>query len=135
MIHIHVWHPTAKLRHSLPALSISITSFQLYASVSSAQHNSTQAEPTAFEESTRSPFTLAQSTEPGFPFETVRLYDDRAARCKMEMAQESITSAVPSERLRSQNTPARQTVHASSHPLLSTISRTLRCEGGHYTTS
>lgn len=96
---------------------------------------SAQAEPTAFEESTRSPFTLAQSTEPGFPFETVRLYDDRAAKCKMEMAQESITSAVPSERLRSQNTPARQTVHASSHPLLSTISRTLRCEGGHYRTS
>lgn len=63
------------------------------------------------------------------------LYADRAAKCKMEMAQESITSAVPSERLRSQNTPARHTVHASSHPLLSTISRILRCEGGHYRTS
>lgn len=30
-----------------------------------------QAEPTAFGESTRSPFTLAQSIELGFPFETV----------------------------------------------------------------
>lgn len=72
MIHVHVWHPIAKLRHSLPALSISITSFQLYVRISQqCPTYSAQAEPTAFEESTRSPFTLAQSTEPGFPFETV----------------------------------------------------------------
>lgn len=63
------------------------------------------------------------------------LYGDRAAKCKMEMAQERITPAVVSGRLRSQNIPPRHTVHASSHPTPAYHQEDTEVWGGHYRTS
>lgn len=54
------------------------------------------------------------------PTETVLVGTVTAAKCKMEMAQERMAPAAPSERLRSQNIPPRHTVHGSSHPPLPT---------------
>lgn len=53
-IHIHIWHPSAKLWHSLPALQVRITiSSQLYAPSQRCPTHSPQAEPTALEKFTQ----------------------------------------------------------------------------------
>lgn len=62
-------------------------------------------------------------------------YGDRAAKCKMERAQERSTPAVPSERLRSQNIPPRHTMHASSHPSPVYQQWATEVWVGHYRTS
>lgn len=61
------------------------------------------------------------------PIETVLVGTVTAAKCKMEMAQERMAPAAPSERLRSQNIPPGHTVHGSSHPPPAHHSRILGC--------